>query len=129
LKIETILAIGSGGFVGAVLRGYFNGVVNSSFQLSSIPLGTLFVNLTGSLLIGFFLGMAQFIHVDLYLKSFLVTGFLGALTTFSTFSFETLMLLESSNFRDAFLSITFNIFGTILFAYIGFKISKYIFEI
>ena len=122
MKIETILAVGFGGFLGANLRLYLNGVVNNSVTLFSLPLGTLAVNLIGSFLIGFLFAYIQSYPFPIYLKTFLITGFLGALTTFSTFAYESLLLLEGGEFGYAFLNISLNIFGTILMAYLGTRL-------
>jgi CrcB protein len=124
MKLETILAVGVGGFIGANLRLYFNGVINSNLHFLGLPLGTLFVNLLGSLFIGLLFGYFHSAPVPPLLKTLLVTGLLGALTTFSTFAYETLLLLESGNFLGLFLNIALNLFGTLLMVYIGLKLTS-----
>ena len=122
MKIETIFAVGTGGFIGATLRLYLNGVVNSSVQFLSLPLGTLFVNLLGSFIIGLFFGYIHTHSIPIYIKTFLVTGLLGALTTFSTFAYETLLLLEGGEFGHAILNILLNLSGTLFMVYLGMKL-------
>ncbi|MEA1954876.1 MAG: fluoride efflux transporter CrcB [Campylobacterota bacterium] len=125
---QTILAIGSGGFIGAVLRAYLNGVISHKLP-HSIPIGTLSVNLIGSFIMGVLI--AYFIHTNyfsLHTKSFLSTGILGALTTYSTFAIESFLLLESGAILLASINILLNAFGTIFMAGSGFYIVKYFFK-
>jgi len=122
VKIETILAVGFGGFFGANLRLYLNGLVNNSVTFFSLPLGTLAVNLIGSFFIGVLFGYIQNYQIPIYIKTFLITGFLGALTTFSTFAYESLLLLEGGEFGRAFANIGLNLIGTILMAYFGTRL-------
>lgn len=122
---QTILAIGSGGFIGAVLRAYFNGLISHKLP-HDIPFGTLGVNLLGS----FFMGLliAYFMYTTLFslhAKSFLSTGILGALTTYSTFAIESFLLLESGHIVLALANVSLNAFGTIFMAGGGFYIAKY----
>jgi len=79
------------------------------------------VNLTGSLLVGM---LFAYFHLNTsltpHVKSFLVTGILGGLTTFSTFAIESFFLLESGEYLHAFANMALNLFGTILLAGIGY---------
>jgi len=123
---QTILAIGSGGFLGAVLRAYLNGVI--SHRLShELPYGTLGVNLIGSFIMGIL--VAYFMYTSffsLHAKSFLSTGLLGALTTYSTFAIESLLLLQGGHILLAFANVTLNAFGTIIMAGSGFYFAKFL---
>ena len=116
----TILAVAGGGAIGATSRLLLNTLVNKTF-IHTLPLGTLAVNLLGSLLIGL---LFAYFHLNTslspHLKTFLVTGILGALTTYSTFAIESFFLLESGHYAHAFANMALNLFGTILFAGIGY---------
>lgn len=125
-NLPTILAVGTGGFIGAVARFYVSVQVVKHFP-HEIPLATLGVNIIGSFFIGVL--VALFLHItpsDL-VKGFLITGFLGALTTYSTFAIESYTLLNSS-FWYGVLNIVLNVVGTIASASIGYKIIEKIFN-
>ena len=116
----TIIAVASGGAIGATLRLVINSAVNKSF-VHALPLGTLAVNLIGSLLIGMLFAYFHFnTTLSPHLKTFMVTGILGALTTYSTFAIESFFLLEAGHYGQAFANMVLNVFGTILMAGIGY---------
>lgn len=122
---QTILAIGSGGFIGAVSRAYLNGLINRNVP-HDLPFGTLGVNVIGSLLLGIL--FALFTYTQLFsmpVKSFLSTGMMGALTTYSTFALETFWLINQGSLTLGVLNITLNVVATILAAGGGFKTVEY----
>jgi len=128
MSLQTILAIGSGGFIGAVLRAYLNGVISHKFP-HDIPVGTLGVNLIGSFIMGVLI--AYFMHTtyfSVHTKSFLSTGILGALTTYSTFAIESFFLLQRGQLLLASAFISLNVFGTIMMAGAGFYLIKFFFK-
>jgi len=120
MNITTIIAVASGGAIGATSRLLLSTAVNKTF-IHTLPLGTLAVNLLGSLLIGI---LFAYFHLNAslspHLKTFLITGILGALTTYSTFAIESFFLLESGHYAHAFANMALNLFRTILFAGIGY---------
>jgi len=125
---QTILAIGSGGFIGAVLRAYLNGVISHKVP-HDLPFGTLGVNLIGSFIMGCLI--AYFMYTTMFsvhAKSFLTTGILGALTTYSTFAIESFLLLEGGSIFLAFMNISLNVFGTILMAGSGYYLIQNFFK-
>lgn len=120
LSWQTVFAIGAGGFLGAVARAYI--VYFSNKHMSyEFPIGILLVNLLGSFLIGVLFAIFANYTVDDSLKSFLTTGFLGALTTYSTFAIESFFLLETSLFLGL-SNMALNLFGTVLAAASGYKL-------
>ena len=107
MNIAIILSVALGGSIGAVMRFlgsfYINKLLGPAF-----PYGTLSVNIIGSFLIGFLaLYFEQTISPNL--KAMLITGMLGALTTFSTFSLETILMLQQGLYIKALLNILLNI--------------------
>ena len=109
--MNTVLAVGIGGFFGAISR-YLIATWVQKLSSSFFPIGTLSVNVIGSFLIGFL--YLYFSHtINPTLKAMLITGFLGALTTFSTFSLETLLLLQEGLYLKAGLNILLNVTLTI----------------
>jgi CrcB protein len=88
-----ILVVALGGAFGAMARyglsGWVQGLMNTTF-----PLGTLVVNVVGSFLLGFALYLLESTAPTTEVRSFVTIGFLGAFTTFSTFSYEAVVLLQ-----------------------------------
>lgn len=122
---QTILAIGSGGFLGAVSRAYLNGYISHKVP-HDLPYGTLGVNLIGSFVMGVLIAYFMYTTLfSLHTKSFLSTGFLGALTTYSTFAIESFLLLQRGQMFLALSNISLNAIGTILMAGGGFYFAKY----
>lgn len=125
---QTILAIGCGGFLGAILRAYVNSIASNKLP-NDFPYATLGINLVGSFLMGLFIAYFMYTNFfSLHVKSFLTTGFLGALTTYSAFALESLFLLQAGSIFLALTNIILNAFGTILMAGSGFYIVKYFFK-
>jgi len=95
--VEQLTAIAAGGALGAVLRYWTSTAVHSRLG-SAFPYGTLTVNILGSLLMGFlYIWLTDRLASGPAVRAFLVIGLLGAFTTFSTFSMETLNLVESGH--------------------------------
>jgi len=125
---QAILAIGSGGFLGAVLRAYLNGVISHKLP-HDLPFGTLGVNLLGSFIMGCLFAYFMYTSVfSVHMKSFLSTGILGALTTYSTFAMESFLLLNGGSIILAFLNMSLNLFGTIFMAGSGYYLIQNLFK-
>jgi CrcB protein len=114
---QSLITIGSGAFIGAILRVKSIEFINSHLSYG-IPLGVVFVNVFGSLIAG---GLIAFLsHFDNYnLRSFLMTGLLGAFTTYSTFAIESILLINQIKFFAIYTLSS--VIGSILFAFIGYK--------
>jgi CrcB protein len=123
-----ILALAIGGATGSVLR-YF--VANGVYQWlgRGFPYGTLAVNVIGSLLIGMLTEalILQRIAMTLEYRAGILVGFLGAFTTFSTFSLETLYLLEQGNYLKALLNIAVNVSACLFGTWLGLLTSRTLF--
>jgi CrcB protein len=120
INYQSIIAVGAGGFFGSVSRFYINTIVAKNFE-SQLPLATLSVNIIGSFFIGILMGYFLQTTPNEYLKLFLITGFLGALTTYSTFAIESFFLLNSL-YLYGVLNIALNLVGSIVSAGIGYRL-------
>jgi len=131
MSFSTLLAIGLGGFLGAISRAYLNGLINTHIP-HALPFGTLGVNLLGSLIIGIlfavFANTTQDTLMSVHMKSFLTTGFLGALTTYSTFAMESFFLMQGGSYTLAALNMGINVMGTVLMAGLGFTMTSALFS-
>ncbi|SFV75852.1 CrcB protein [hydrothermal vent metagenome] len=125
MSLQTMIAIGSGGFIGAISRAYLNGVISHKLP-HELPFGTLGVNFLGSFIMGVL--VAYFMYTSFFsltTKSFLSTGILGALTTYSTFAIESFLLLNGGHIMLALTNIFLNAFGTVIMAGSGFYLVEY----
>jgi CrcB protein len=103
--MPQLLAIALGGSAGALTRFWVANLIYG-FLGRGFPLGTLFINVSGSFLMGFLTElMLQRFAMAGELRAAILVGFLGAYTTFSTFSLETLYLFEAGSLLKAFLNI------------------------
>jgi len=112
--LKRILIIAAGGSIGAVLRYLISDIVYR-FTSPTFPWGTLTVNLLGCYLIGLAWQYSEMYMVSTGTRIFVLTGILGAFTTFSTFSLETLTLLRDGEIKMAVLNQIVSVsFGLIL---------------
>lgn len=114
------LAVGFGGFFGAILRYLVGRII--PYQ-DGFPFGTLIINLLGCFFLSWFFTMTtNRWKINSNLKLAIGTGYTGAFTTFSTFSVETLELIKNHEFILAFLYVLISVMGGILFAILGAKL-------
>lgn len=117
--------VGAGGFVGAVMRYGLAGWVHGGGRTHAFPWGTLAVNVTGCLLIGVLGGVTE--SRSLFspeMRVFLFIGLLGGFTTFSTFGFETLMLLRDADFMRAGANIIGHLIVGLGAVWLGLALAK-----
>jgi CrcB protein len=100
MTLTLFLAVAAGGLVGAPSRYLLDRAITGRAE-SDRPWGTFVINVTGSLLLGFLTGLTMTGHLSEVGKALLGTGFCGAYTTFSTFTFESVRLLEDGRIVDA----------------------------
>lgn len=123
MLIQALLATGCGAFLGACLRYLFGAWLNPLFP--TIPLGTLAANLLGGLLMGLILGaFGQFQSLAPETRVFITTGFLGGLTTFSTFSGEVVTLLLRQQYGWTAATVGMHLIGTLGMTLLGFAMMQ-----
>ena len=116
--LASITAISAGASAGAILRWVLSTRLNALFP--SIPMGTLAANLLGGYLVG--IAVAWFMdHPALppELRLLVITGFLGGLTTFSTFSAEVVLLLQRGQAGWALATAALHLFGSLALTFAG----------
>lgn len=118
MNLTQLVWIAIGGAIGAVLRALVSHWIPAEF-----PWATLIVNVVGSLIIGFIFGMEAFHHLNPHLRVLLVTGFCGALTTFSTFSYQTMALFRDGDTTGGLLNIALNVLLTLAAVWAGLKLA------
>jgi fluoride exporter len=123
MGIAAFLATGFGAFFGACLRYLFGLWFNPVFP--TIPLGTLAANLLGGLVMGVVMALfTQFQALSPEARLFIATGFLGGLTTFSTFSAETVTLLLRREYAWMFGLVGLHLVGTLGMTVLGFGLVR-----
>lgn len=122
--MQTVIYIAIFGAVGCVTRYFISGWTYDKLGWG-FPWGTLAVNLLGAFIIGLLMELGlRNSAIPANLRIGLVTGFLGGLTTFSTFSYETFKLLETGRFLVAFSNVTISVATCLLFTWLGIIAAK-----
>jgi len=122
--VKNLLLIGLGGFVGSIAR-YFVSKLNLQVDFLSIPVGTLLVNIGGSLLIGLLIGISErSTLLTPEWRMFLMIGLCGGFTTFSTFAGENLTLMRNGQFLAVLLYTGLSIFLGFIAVFAGYSTIK-----
>ncbi|MDM5156301.1 fluoride efflux transporter CrcB [Bacillus sp. DX1.1] len=122
------IAVGMGGIIGALAR-YGLGQWMGSTSVDTFPLATWSANMIGSFLLAFLtLYLFRMKHVSLVMTSAIGTGVIGSFTTFSTFSVETMKLLQHEAFMMAFYYVSTSVVGGLLLSLLGFYLGNMLYE-
>ena len=119
----NIFWVAAGGALGASLRFISSSFFNLFFP--NLPIGTFFVNVLGSFIIGLLINALEMrSSSEIFIKYFLIIGVLGSYTTFSAFSYEVIELYNNKKFLLSIIYILASVFSCIVAAYAGYTINK-----
>ncbi|MRR05864.1 MAG: fluoride efflux transporter CrcB [Deltaproteobacteria bacterium] len=124
--MEIALAVAACGALGCLSRYFLSGWVYALLG-RNFPYGTFVVNIAGAFIIGFLMEFGlRSVLLPPTLRIGLTVGFLGGLTTFSTFSYETFRLLEEGNFVTASANVLLSVLVCLLFTWVGISAARYL---
>lgn len=123
--MQALLLVGAGGAIGAMSR-YGLSVLVGRFWVSSFPLATLLVNVAGSCLMGVLIGVLARTMPTMSndIRLFAAIGVLGGFTTFSSFSLDTIFLIERGALAQALLYVCLSVVVCLVGLYLGLLISR-----
>ena len=126
--MKKYIAVGIGGVIGALARYGVGQLFQPTFS-TGFPLATWLANMSGSFLLAFLtMSVFRMKQVSPLMISAVGTGIIGAFTTFSTFSVETLQLLRHQALTMAFLYVSASMIGGLLAAFVGFYVGNMLYE-
>ncbi len=126
--MTKILLLLSGGAIGTLARYGLSGLTHKYFE-GTFPLGTLVVNLAGSLIIGLIWGLWETENIPTHIRTFIFIGILGGFTTFSSYTLETLNLFKDGDTKMALVNIFANNILGLLLVFLGFIAARGILNI
>jgi CrcB protein len=122
--MERALLITLGGAIGTALR-YFVSLIAARWFGSEFPYGTLIVNLSGAFIIGLVQELgAETLLIPDNMRLFLTTGMMGGLTTYSTFSYETVRLMEANAWSQAWINISVTTVICLSLCFLGMGVGR-----
>lgn len=126
--MKKYIAVGIGGVIGALARYGVGQLFQPTFS-AGFPLATWLANMSGSFLLAFLtMSVFRMKQVSPLMISAVGTGIIGAFTTFSTFSVETLQLLRHQALTMAFLYVSASMIGGLLVSFVGFYVGNMLYE-
>lgn len=123
---RTILLVGTGGFIGSVMR-YLLQVFVEKGMGSTFPLGTLIANVAGSFLIGIVFALAEKQIMSAEWRLFMSVGICGGFTTFSAFAFNNFNMIKEHTWNQLLLNVGGNLILGVFAVYIGIILVKSVF--
>lgn len=124
IAINQLIFIAAGGAIGAVFRFLVSNGIHS-FMSRDFPFGTLTVNVIGSFVMGMsYVMLIERLNVSPEWRAFIVVGLLGAFTTFSTFSIETLVLIQNNELSKAMLNVLLSVVLCVMGSWIGLILGR-----
>lgn len=124
-QLKCAIAVGTGGFVGAVLRYTFSEIMKGIPVLVMFPAATMIVNVIGCFAIGLVAGWSDgFKFFQPSMRLFLIIGLFGSFTTFSTFAYENLVLFRDNNIPLAALNVLLHLLLGIAAVFGGFWLAE-----
>ncbi len=121
--VGLFLGVAVTGAIGAPARYLLDGFIQARSG-GDFPFGTLFINVSGSLVLGFITGLALYHALPNTPRVLLGTGFCGAYTTFSTFAFESVRLSEEGEQLRAFANVSVSVVASLLAAGVGLFVAS-----
>jgi CrcB protein len=124
--VAKILLVGGGGFIGSNARYWLGGFVQERLHGHGVtfPWQTMIINVTGSLIIGFFMGLLSGLNWNPNWRLFFAIGVLGGYTTFSSFAYEAVGLLGEKEYARALFYIEGSALLTVFGAWVGLVLSR-----
>lgn len=124
IAINQLIFIAAGGAIGAIFRFLVSNGIHS-FMSRDFPYGTLTVNVIGSFVMGMsYVMLIERLNVSPEWRAFIVVGLLGAFTTFSTFSIETLVLIQNNELSKAMLNVLLSVVLCVMGSWIGLILGR-----
>lgn len=124
--LRTVLLVGTGGFIGSVLR-YLLQVFVEKGMSSTFPLGTLIANIAGSFLIGIVFALAEKQIMSAEWRLFMSVGICGGFTTFSAFAFNNFNMIKEHTWNQLLLNVGGNLILGVFAVYLGIILVKSVF--
>ena len=122
--MQSLCAVMLGGSLGAALRWGLSATMNHRW--SAMPLGTWLANLLGGFLVGVAVAwFSKHADMDPAWRLFVITGLLGGLTTFSSFSAEVVSMLQNERYQWALATVALHVLGSLLMTVVGIRWVEY----